>query len=63
MDKYQLGKLIGKGFTSSVYEATVKSTGERVAIKIIRSSINEKVRQNEVEILRKLEHKNIIKFY
>lgn len=65
-DKYQLGKTLGTGNFSIVREAISCETGESVAIKILdkhklssTSQMSENMKR-EVEILRKLQHPNII---
>ena len=70
---YKLGNLIGQGSYGKVYEALDEDKGQLIAVKIIdkkrlnslnnnsQSSIS-KV-ENEIEILSKLNHKNIVKYY
>eukprot|EP01112_Ceratiomyxa_fruticulosa_P023524 TRINITY_DN901_c0_g1_i1.p1 TRINITY_DN901_c0_g1~~TRINITY_DN901_c0_g1_i1.p1 ORF type:complete len:344 (+),score=61.09 TRINITY_DN901_c0_g1_i1:152-1183(+) len=63
-DFYEIGEELGKGAFSVVYEATQKQTGIRVAIKMItKEHINERDMKRlttEIEIMKKLKHKNII---
>ena len=55
---------IGLGSTASVYEATSKETGERVAIKILFKDLIDYESMNiEIAILAKLNHPNIIRLY
>lgn len=65
---YKLGAKLGSGAFSTVHLVTHRETGESRAAKIIRkfSVKKESVRQsffNEVEILRELDHPNIVKLY
>jgi len=59
--------LIGRGTFAEVYEGTHRSTSQPVAIKIIlRSKLNDKLMASlelETNIMRKIEHKNIIRLY
>ncbi|CAJ0761459.1 2880_t:CDS:2, partial [Entrophospora sp. SA101] len=63
---YKIGKTLGSGAYASVKEAVKTTTGHRVAIKVIQKR---KVRNQEamvykeMEILSKLDHPNIVKFY
>ena len=64
MERYQIIKEVGDGTFGSVYEAIVKSTGEKVAIKFIKeniSSIEECMELIEVKTLKNLCHENIVK--
>ena len=64
---YDIGEEIGKGSFSAVYKGTKKSSGQRVAIKVIdKTKLNPKdisVIESEIRILEKMEHPNILKFY
>jgi len=63
---YVLGKQIGNGAYSIVKEGIKKPDEMRVAVKIYKRSLNNKKTQdtkNEVRILKKLDHKNVVKFY
>ena len=68
-DYYQALKLIGKGSFGEVYEASCKKTNQRRAVKKISKSIiktKPKLREQmkkEFDILRKLDHPNIMKIY
>ena len=68
-DYYQALKLIGKGSFGEVYEALCKKTKQRRAVKkISKSIINTKPKlraqmKKEFDILRKLDHPNIMKMY
>eukprot|EP01110_Echinostelium_bisporum_P011505 TRINITY_DN53_c0_g2_i1.p1 TRINITY_DN53_c0_g2~~TRINITY_DN53_c0_g2_i1.p1 ORF type:complete len:338 (+),score=65.33 TRINITY_DN53_c0_g2_i1:99-1112(+) len=61
---YDLGPVVGNGAFSIVREATNKETGEKVAIKQIAkqhiSSADMKRLSTEIEIMKKLKHRNII---
>ena len=64
MNKYQIIKLIGDGTYGQVYEGINKESKTKVAIKKLKkkmSSWEECILQNEVRILRKLNHENIVK--
>ncbi len=70
---YKLGNLIGQGSYGKVYEALEEDKGQLIAVKIIdkkrlnslsnnsQSSISQV--ESEIEILSKLNHKNIVKYY
>ena len=65
-DKYIIGKTLGKGAYAIVKLITDKKTKIDYAMKIYKKNeIKDKVRKkcvsNEIEILKKIEHKNIIK--
>ncbi|KAG4089210.1 kinase-like protein [Neocallimastix lanati (nom. inval.)] len=68
-DKYEIKKEIGSGAFSTVKEAVRKNDCLACAIKIIDSKryyFNEKVKlgfKREIEILKRIDHQNIIKFY
>lgn len=67
-NKYEFKRFLGSGSFSTVKEAVRKSDGSQFAVKIIDSNkfyFNEKAKQGfkrEIDILKKLDHKNIIKF-
>ncbi|CAG8553982.1 7265_t:CDS:10 [Ambispora leptoticha] len=64
--KYRLGKTLGAGTYGSVKEAVVIKTGEKVAIKIIQKrdvKYQEEMVYKEMQVLEKLDHPNIVKFY
>lgn len=63
---YKLGKIIGTGHFGVVREATATGSNEKVAIKsILKSLLNDKLNylMQEIEILKKVDHPNIIRFY
>lgn len=64
---YQLGEIIGRGAYGCVYKALNVQTGDFAAIKRVdKTRLNDKTAasvKGEVEILRKLEHKTILKIY
>ncbi|KAG2799169.1 hypothetical protein PC111_g20538 [Phytophthora cactorum] len=64
-EKYRIGRVIGEGNFSIVKECTNRKTGERFAVKCInKAALNPKDRSNlvqEIEILKDLNHPNIIK--
>ena len=66
MSKYTIGKTLGKGSYAVVKLVTDKITGINYAMKIYKKNeIKDKVRKNcvnnEIDILKKIQHKNIIK--
>lgn len=65
--KYQVGKEIGRGGFSVVQEGTEKSTGRKVAIKIIdkkKQDVDQlKLLEREIDIMKKLSHPNIVQLY
>eukprot|EP01133_Synstelium_polycarpum_P014986 gene14986-17722_t len=64
-ENYLLGNEIGRGAFSIVREATHRSSGERVAIKSIKTRfIKNKLLMREIEIMKKVgDHPNILKLY
>jgi len=63
-DHYTMSNyLLGKG-SSSVFMGEDNNTGEKVAIKVVKKSgTNESKRKNEVAILLRVQHENIINCY
>jgi serine/threonine protein kinase len=66
LPNYIIGKTLGKGAYAIVKIATHKITNEKYAAKIYKKSeIRDKIRKrcvnNEIEILKRISHKNIIK--
>ena len=64
MNKYQIFEVIGDGTYGVVYKGINTQTNEHVAIKKLKdkvSSWNKCLELNEVRILRKLNHVNVIK--
>lgn len=64
-EKYVLGPMLGKGSYAQVREGTERSTGNKVAIKIlhrsgVKSSAETQIRR-EVHILSQLSHPNIVR--
>ncbi|KAM6972459.1 serine/threonine-protein kinase DCLK2 [Aplochiton taeniatus] len=63
LDKYKVGKVIGDGNFAVVKECVERSTGEEYALKIIdkaKCSGKEHLIENEVAVLRRVKHPNII---
>ncbi len=63
---YRVGRLIGRGGMGAVYEAVHDTSGERVAVKLISSTIADDVTFRrrfaaEVETLKRLRHPNIVR--
>eukprot|EP00033_Pygsuia_biforma_P000945 GCRY01001087.1.p1 GENE.GCRY01001087.1~~GCRY01001087.1.p1 ORF type:complete len:1008 (-),score=316.96 GCRY01001087.1:454-3477(-) len=66
IDNYQLGDLIGKGGFGSVFKALNVLSGEVVAIKQVQADDLSKEHidsyESEVNLLKMLEHRNIVKY-
>lgn len=66
-DYYDLGEEIGKGGFSIVYIAVKKGSGEEFAVKCIKKKMVEgddvKLLRREIQIMKKLNHPNILKLY
>ncbi|KAM8867292.1 inhibitor of nuclear factor kappa-B kinase subunit epsilon isoform 2-T3 [Synchiropus picturatus] len=63
---WSMHNVLGQGATASVYKARNKRTGELVAVKVFNTvSYNRphEVQMREFEMLRKLNHKNIVKLH
>ncbi|KAM3864794.1 serine/threonine-protein kinase DCLK2 [Diretmus argenteus] len=63
LDKYKVGKVIGDGNFAVVKECVERSTGNEYALKIIdkaKCSGKEHLIENEVAVLRRVKHPNII---
>lgn len=68
-ENYRIGKIIGKGSSSQVRKATHREMNNKCAIKLIRKSeIDGQERlqaylNNELQILQKIKHPNILNVY
>jgi len=65
-DHYILGEELGTGGFSVVVEATSKTDGEKYAVKIIdKQLIKEDIKllKREIDIMKKVDHKNILKLH
>ncbi|XP_064191399.1 serine/threonine-protein kinase DCLK2-like isoform X2 [Anguilla rostrata] len=63
LDKYRVGKVLGDGNFAVVKECVERSTGKEFALKIIdkaKCSGKEHLIENEVAVLRRVKHPNII---
>ncbi|XP_053310397.1 inhibitor of nuclear factor kappa-B kinase subunit epsilon [Spea bombifrons] len=63
---WELENLLGQGATASVYKARNKKTGEEVAVKVFNNLSCERpheVQMRKFEMLRKLNHVNIVKLF
>ena len=62
---YHLRDLIGEGYSSKVYKTKKDNTHDTLAIKVVtlkkQSSSNLEMLQEEINILREISHKNVIK--
>lgn len=69
INHYRRGNLIGQGSFGSVYEGLDEERGQIIAIKYIDKrkltslNISYKSIESEIEILSRLNHKNIVKYY
>lgn len=64
LDKYLVGETLGKGATSKVKLGKDEETGKQVALKILTDgSFNKEDLKKEIDILKKLEHPNVIRLY
>ncbi|KAI9223726.1 kinase-like domain-containing protein [Blastocladiella britannica] len=64
--KYDVGDIIGTGAFSEVRRATERATGVQFAVKVIDKSKcrgKETMIQSEVEILKRVKHRNIIRLF
>ena len=65
-DLFQIGNLIGRGRSSTVYRATMRAGGQAVAIKMVEMNGLESVLrdlQHEISILESTSHPNIVKYF
>ena len=61
---YKISKVIGKGAFGTVYKAFELCSGRLVAIKQIQIDTNNKnLVLKEIEVLKKVEHQNIVKYF
>ncbi len=60
--RFRLHALLGQGATADVYDATDESTGDAVALKLVRSADPEIARRfaQEARALRRLDHPSIV---
>lgn len=60
-DIYQRGAQLGSTSKSTVFAATQRTTGRMVAIKVMnKTNCNEQMLRNEVMILKRLDHPNVV---
>ncbi|GAB5363662.1 hypothetical protein AAMO2058_000903100 [Amorphochlora amoebiformis] len=65
-EKWEVGEELGSGATSVVYVCVNKETKREAAVKVIfreHATIDEKKFAEEIGVLRKIRHKNIIRLY
>jgi len=65
-ERFFLGKKIGQGSFATVRLATEKATGSKFAVKIIpkdKIKGKERMLKSEVQILRKMDHPNVVSLY
>lgn len=64
---YKVESVIGKGSFASVRKGRSRATGDRVAIKVIaKRKLTEEDKvglQNEIDILKQVDHPNIVKLF
>ena len=64
-DTYKIEGTIGKGSFATVKKAKFRATGERFAVKVLSkrkmSEEDKTCMQNEIEILKQVDHPNIVK--
>uniref|UniRef100_A0A674JLK2 Protein kinase domain-containing protein n=1 Tax=Terrapene triunguis TaxID=2587831 RepID=A0A674JLK2_9SAUR len=63
---WNMDDVLGQGATASVYKARSKRSGELVAVKVFNNASYlrpQEVQMREFEVLRKLNHKNIVKLF
>lgn len=69
IDRYQLEEVVGSGTYGKVYKSRMIDTNELFAIKCIPVEKFRKIKklseftQNEIEVLEKIKHPNIVRFY
>jgi len=64
LTKYLIGPTLGKGATSIVKLGKNEETGQEVAIKILTGgNFKQEDLKKEIDILKKLDHRNVIKLY
>ena len=68
IEDYEMEDLLGKGAYGEVYSATAKNTGKKFAIKVYdkyKMGEAHKIKSvgNEIRILKRLNHPNLIKLY
>ena len=66
LDNYNVETKLGEGASADVYLATNIQTNEKCALKILNleskgDNIQKTIAQNEISVLRALDHQNIIK--
>lgn len=64
--KYHIKEVLGKGAFSEVYRGVEKETSREFAIKVIDKKAlkgKEEALHNEISVMHKVEHPNIVKFY
>lgn len=62
LDEYEIIKRIGEGAYGSVFKAKSRTTREEVAIKCLKkNSLNNEAFLNEISLLRRLDHPNVIR--
>jgi serine/threonine protein kinase len=69
MDRYQMGKLLGKGSFAKVYQARNVASGEEVAIKIMdkehlaKSGVAQEQIMSEIDVMRRVRHPNVVRLH
>lgn len=63
---YSIGKVLGRGASGQVYEATHKKTGVKYACKVVKKDANMNDAQSmstEIEIMKRIRHRNVCSMY
>jgi len=67
LEKYELNSSIGSGHTATVHSATVRATGEKVAVKVIKKPEKDcklkRMLEVEKDILGRISHPNVVKIH
>ncbi|WP_232376698.1 serine/threonine-protein kinase [Amycolatopsis aidingensis] len=65
-DRYEIGPVIGRGGSATVYRALDRSTGDQVAVKLFHAGgarIARHRQRQELELLRRLRHPGLVTLY
>jgi calcium-dependent protein kinase len=66
-DSYKIGKVLGEGAFGEVRLCTQRETGEKRAVKVLKKDAMDddetKAMLNEINILKGIDHPNIVKIY
>jgi serine/threonine protein kinase len=65
-ETYEIGRVLGHGASGKVYAVTHKQTGQAFACKVVKknSSMNDaQSMSTEIEIMKRIRHRNIVSMY